>query len=648
MNDLLNQTLLNRYRVDSFLGRGGMADVYRVWDSERAVTLAMKVLREDLSQDFTFLRRFQREARVLESLRHPHIVRYYGLEQEDLLAFMLMDYVDGTTLRAEIFKRRREPFRAEEILHYLQPVCSALHYAHRQGVVHCDVKPANVLIEKTGRILVSDFGIARLAESATVTFSTPGTPAYMSPEQCKGSEDLDARTDVYSLGILLYEMVTGGERPFSGDTRLTTGSAGERIRWQHLNEPPPSSKRFNPELPAGLEAVIVRCLAKTPADRFQSAMELWDALQSAAGQAAPAMTPGAAQGKLTAKPEASVTAQPPIVPPVDAPRAPIAPPAQADAAPQPSRLGLWIALGGIAVVLLLVIGGAFGRPTPATLVAPAGTPVPTPTLGIGSTMVSDKDGMLLLYVPAGNFLMGSSDSDSQASSDEKPQHTVYLDAFWIDKTEVTNVQFQKFEDATSYQTDAEKRGWSYLFNPSSGNWEQTNGADWRHPQGPTSSVSGLETHPVVNVSWDDAEAYCQWAGRRLPTEAEWEKTARGPSTGSGDGRIYPWGNASPDSPLLNFGGNVGGTTEVGSHLSGASPYGALDMAGNVWEWVNDWYDSSYYSSSPSANPHGPTSGDSRVLRGGSWGSGAQYVRVAYRIWYVPDVQNGNFGFRCSR
>ncbi len=301
-------------------------------------------------------------------------------------------------------------------------------------------------------------------------------------------------------------------------------------------------------------------------------------------------------------------------------------------------------------------------PTDTATPAPTDTntpipPTPIATLGIGSTMVSSKDGMTLVYVPAGEFLMGSIDADIYAGSDEKPQHTVYLDAYWIDKTDVTNAMFAQFVQAASYKTDAEKVGIGYSFDFSSGNWTDTRGANWQHPHGPSSDISNLDNHPVAQVSWNDAKAYCEWAGRRLPTEAEWEKAARGT-----DGSIYPWGNDPATGNLLNLADkNLNAswadktiddgyqfTSPVGHYPAGISPYGALDMAGNVWQWVVDWYDKNYYVNSPTRNPTGPTSGDSHVLRGGSWNFRAQSARAACRSWNAPGFRYVSISFRCAR
>ena len=288
------------------------------------------------------------------------------------------------------------------------------------------------------------------------------------------------------------------------------------------------------------------------------------------------------------------------------------------------------------------------QPT-STPTVPTATPRPTDRHALGDTLTRPADGMLMLYVPSGEFLMGSADTDPVAQPQERPQHTVYLDPFWIDRTEVTVAQFRLFVQATGYRTTAEEQGGAYAYVESAGEWQEVDGADWQHPFGPQSNA--VDNHPVTQVTWSDAVAYCTWTGGSLPTEAQWEKAARG-----SDGRLYPWGDAF-DGALLNYcDASCGGdatfdddypfTAPVGSYPAGASPYGALDMAGNVWEWTADRYNSSYYAHSPSENPTGPTSGASRVLRGGSWNHDRTGMRVAYRLDAPRSTIVDNFGFRC--
>jgi len=277
MADLVGKTLSGKYRVETFIGRGGMSDVYKIWDVQRSVYLAMKVLHEDLAEDKVFLRRFRREAQTLSRLQHPNIVRFYGLEQDGRLAFILMDYVEGHSLRQEIFDATG-PFPLQRILEILRPVCAALSYAHSKGFVHCDVKPANILIDNAGRVQISDFGISRMTEAATVTMVGAGTPAYMAPEQARG-ENPAPQNDIYSLGIILYEMLTGGERPFTGEHAHITGSTGEKIRWEQMNLLPPSPRKYDPKMPDELEAIILKCLEKEPERRFGTTLELFTSLE---------------------------------------------------------------------------------------------------------------------------------------------------------------------------------------------------------------------------------------------------------------------------------------------------------------------------------------------------------------------------------
>ena len=281
MNDLVGKILVNRYRVDAFLGRGGMAEVYKVWDNQRMVYLAMKVLHQDMAEDKIFLRRFRREAQTLAKLEHPHIIRFHGLEQDGYSAFMLMEYVDGLSLRTMIFDAGTSlPLaHVKEIMH---AVCGALYYAHNKGMVHCDIKPANIMLDRHGGVRLADFGIARMTDGATATMVGAGTPAYMAPEQIHGKNPVP-QTDVYALGVVLFEMLTGGERPFTGEQAQSTGSTGEKVRWEHLNLRPPSPRKWNSSIASSLEAVVMKCLAKDPAQRFINTLELFNELGKAIG-----------------------------------------------------------------------------------------------------------------------------------------------------------------------------------------------------------------------------------------------------------------------------------------------------------------------------------------------------------------------------
>jgi formylglycine-generating enzyme required for sulfatase activity len=234
----------------------------------------------------------------------------------------------------------------------------------------------------------------------------------------------------------------------------------------------------------------------------------------------------------------------------------------------------------------------------------------------------------MVHVPAGEFSMGSDEGEQE----ERPVHTVYLDTFYIDKTEVTNAQFAQF---LNEQGNQKERGATWLTVGDEDCLITETGGQYQ-------PKNGYADHPVIEVTWYGAAAYCEWAGRRLPTEAEWEKAARGV-----DERTYPWGEEI-DCNHANYGGCVGETVEVGSYSLGASPYGVLDMAGNVWEWVADWHYAHYYAASPSSNPQGPDSGSFRNLRGGSWLNGERRVRATTRYGYAPADSLSSVGFRCAR
>jgi formylglycine-generating enzyme required for sulfatase activity len=269
-------------------------------------------------------------------------------------------------------------------------------------------------------------------------------------------------------------------------------------------------------------------------------------------------------------------------------------------------------LGGSAV--LEEEGGISPAPPPPR------TPAPPP-----DRRIHEKTGIELIRIPAGPFLYGSADSDEMADHDEKPQRTIDLPEYWISRTPVTNAQFAHFVQATNHRTTAEQQGYGWVWMGNG--WGRIKSADWRHPIGPESSIDGKDNHPVVQVSWNDAKAFCDWAALILPTEEQWEKAARG-----SDGRIWPWGNEEPTNKHCNFGSNVGNTTPAGKYSpKGDSPYGCTDMAGNVWEWTGSWYEE----------------GSTRALRGGSWYYNNQFSRAAHRDLNNPYYRNLNIGFRVA-
>ena len=272
--------------------------------------------------------------------------------------------------------------------------------------------------------------------------------------------------------------------------------------------------------------------------------------------------------------------------------------------------------------------------------------------------ITGKDGAPMVLIPAGEFQMGS--PDGEGDKDEHPRHSVALSAFYLDRYEVPNRFFQQFAQQTSYRTTAEQEGKAWALT-AAGKPEEVSGAHWRKPEGgETVFDSNREEHPAVSVSWEDAQAYCRWAGKRLPTEAEFEYATR-----AGTETKYWWGNGNPGSRRV---ANIGDesakrqysdwtimtgyddgyvrTAPVGSFK--ANPFGLHDMTGNVWEWTADWYEEHFYAKSPQRNPTGPSSGTDKVLRGGSWYYAPGDVRSASRLRVTPTFRNASLGFRCAR
>lgn len=278
-------------------------------------------------------------------------------------------------------------------------------------------------------------------------------------------------------------------------------------------------------------------------------------------------------------------------------------------------------------------------PTAATVTETPPASLPHPTVPPPAVNVTRPSlDFAWITIPAVEFRMGSDKAkDEDAYDDELPQHRFYLPEYRIARVPVTVAQFAQFIKATGYQTTAELEGAARVWT--GGQWEDIQGADWAHPRGPQSDVTRKENHPVTCVSWYDAVAFCQWANVRLPTEAEWEKAARGT-----DGRLYPWGNDPPNKERCNFGMNVQDTTPVGTYPKGASPYKVLDMAGNVWEWtVTKWV--AIYTNYAERADNTLTGDEPRTLRGGAWDNLSYGVRAAYRNRDLPSSRSSNVGFR---
>jgi len=590
-----------------------MATVYKAYDTRLESEVAVKVIRtEELPPNVLdrALKRFEREAKALARLAHPNIIPIIDYGEYESRPYLVMKYIPGGTLK-ERLKFGALPW--QEAMRLLLPIARALDYAHRQDMIHRDVKPSNILITADGEPMLTDFGVAKIIDAeATVdltgTSMAVGTPEYMAPEQFQGG--ISESVDIYALGVVLYEMLTG-RKPYSADTPAA-------LIIKQATDPLPRPSLYAPNLPGGVEKLLLKALAKKPQDRYQKMAEL-----------TAVMADVSSKGVSTKREARSVNRLPTVKTGIGQ---------GGSSSLQRSQRRPWLL--GVGLIGLVVISALFGwlaGSAPIGFISPktvtstfTQTPADasswrpdlsylstsTPTFSVGSIWERPKDGMSMLYIPDGEFIMGSDDGDG----DEQPVHSVYLDAFWIDKTEITNAMYAQCVSAGA--CDPPEYDGNY-------------------------SNSQYNDHPVVWVSWDDAVAYCKWSGVRLPTEAEWEKAARGGL----EGMMYPWGDESPSCQQNAENGaqysTCGGQTmPVGSFSQNG--YGLYDMAGNVWEWVTDWYDSGYYTNSSSSNPTGPVSGEFRVLRGGAWGHFDINIRSANRDGDSSTSTSSYVGFRCVR
>ncbi len=626
---------IGRYEIIKELGRGGMATVYLARDLEIRREVAIKVL--PAFSNPAARARFQREAEIVAKLEHSAIVPIYDFGEHDDSPFLVMRYMAGGSLSDRL---AAGPMKLAEAADILARIAPAVDFAHKRGIIHRDLKPDNLLFDHDGQPYIADFGIAKITAPGVSSMTGTriiGTPLYMSPEQFGSAEPIDARADIYALGVILYEMLSG-EPPFMANT------PAEMMKL-HLMAPVPAIQAHIKSLPSQLQPILERALAKERGQRYATAQALADAVAEhvidrpkpasptrtlAGGRAPGGLTPprkarrfwGFAALSLVLIITLLLALKPALkdtpLPSATVHAANIATPLQVPAATTPPTFTLEPA-----------------EESPVELAEPTAEPTAPPTPQAGDSRVNPLDQAVIIFIPAGEFMMGLTEAqlDSLMSlcpdcnrsylNNSLPAHPVALDSFWIYRTEVTNAQYAQCVTASMCRPPDENRSGTrsdYFGNPAYANY------------------------PVVFVDWLSTTEYCAWAQARLPTEAEWERAARGD-----DGRLFPWGDAPPNAQRANFGGNVGNTTEAGAYPEGASPYGILDMAGNVWEWVSDWYEADYYEYAAAVNPQGPDSSgeDYRAGRGGNWNWDHVYASAAYHDWWDPEMSSGDVGFRCA-
>ena len=583
MPDWLGKTI-GRVRIDKYLAHGGMAEVYLGTHLTLDRQVAVKVLHSYIEENSDLLARFHREARVVAGLRHPNIVQIYDFDAVDGHPYIVMEYLKGPTLASYLreLHGRNERIQPHQVARLLKALTASLDYAHEQGVIQRDIKPGNILLhKKTGEIpldqpltndveaILTDFGLVRIANSASQTASgmVSGTPAYMSPEQARG-DSIDHRTDIYSLGIVLYEMLAG-RVPFEADSSLT-------VIYKQINDPPPPISGISP----AVQKVIDRALTKKPEDRYPTSSNMAVDFYLAIGMSREAET------IINALPEEAKSVHSNVY--GSAPQI-AAPQAQMTA----SRKNVWIGVGAFFVIgLITLLIGAFFLFS--RLTGAVETPVnnETPVSGPASATGDLPSAEGMAEIPSDTYVVGSLAGDDYHS----PPKEVLLDRFWIDKYQTTYDQYAQFLTATNGQSQ---------------------------------EILGAGNQPVRGVTWDQALAYCTWANKRLPTEAEWEAAGRGSGPNP---RLYPWGeDPTAGGKVLDLPSQD--TYEVGSMPFNQSPFGVYDLASNVWEWVGE--------------PYAETPAGSKILRGGRFG--LPILDLAYRLSVLPDDERyvKFAGFRCA-
>ncbi len=631
LETLVGITLDGRYRLDDLIGTGGMGDVYRATHVHLDTEFAVKLLKPEFVANQTAIKRFRLEAKAAGRIHHPNAIRVtdFGVTSERIV-YLVMEIVEGQSLRSMIREEEGMPY--QRTVNIVRQICAAVEAAHRGGVIHRDLKPDNILIETVNnmeRVKVLDFGIAKLKETKTEPFLTQagtiiGTPQYMSPEQCQGKA-LDPRSDVYSIGVILYEMLTG-RVPFDGDSTI-------QIVFKHMHEPPQPFREIPRDVPDSLAEVVMRALEKDPDKRQASAAQLGDELKAAVGiegEDAQSFTDSLVGGTSRTGRRTPVSSGRPteveksrssasedlpwnarretaVVSPAERRIDSSEIPAESafgksyrgeglPVTPAPGRQRTRTLLMIVAAALVVIAGII------AYLIVKPAQPVVTTVTG------NEPAGMVL--IPAGKFTMGRNDGEP----DEGPTHEVEVKAFYLDLHEVTNQDYEKFVIATGR---AAPKHWKY------------NGSF-----SPAEAAS-----PVTFVTWEDASAYAAWAHKRLPTEEEWEYAARG----GAKELLYPWGNEWQDGFANVNRQDMSRPASVDSFEKDVSPFGIRHLAGNVSEWVQNNYSDKYGA---------PPNTQLRVYRGGNFIDDPKRSTNTYRWadypYTIPDNQLIRIGFRCAK
>ncbi len=630
-----NTILRDRYRIIHQLGQGGMGAVYQAMDENLSCVVAVK---ETFAANDEQRRAFRREAELLANLSHAALPRVMDHFTHGDGQFLVMQYVSGHDL-SELLELREQPFSVAKVLGWADQLLDALEELHLSNppIIHRDIKPANLKVSPKGKVLLLDFGLAKgfagqmsTAAAESQSRSIYGyTPHYAPLEQMRGA-GTDPRSDLYSLAATMWTLLTAKVPP-DALSRVAEKEDGNA-------DPLRSAHEINPEVPEPISNLLNRAMALNRNQRPATAAEMRNALRDAAEMEfehptlplerpiAPESVPSPPppeniiKATVPSKSSPSNSHYVPTMPAISPPAlqswegfisSSTAPSSSGEAGKEaPKRIALIVASVLVVAISIAVVGWSGWRPWAGSVQSGS----------LGSTRPNQQGSENLppnpaapagmVYVPGGEFLMGRNASDG-GDEYERPAHKVTVKPFFIDQDEVTNEDYAKFVKATNHRPPS--------------NW-----ANGSYPAGATRK-------PVTDVAWDDANDYAKWAGKRLPTEEEWEFAARGT-----DGRRYPSGNDWRPGDANADGANAG-LVDVGTY-KGKSPFGASDMVGNAWEWT-----ASRLIAYPGGKLPEPASDNVRVIRGGSYDENANGATTTYRGFLkVSGDKYDKTGFRCVK